>query len=771
MTFNRFRLPSHILTQWTRLGLVVCVVGFSAYSCGDDKDNTDPETKDCVDRDGDGLFARSDVCPTGSDCDDKNRVKGDREICEDREDNDCDGQTDEVISPACGCDANCRTRVVGPESDNGFNVPSDSNTQLGVDEDGFVILKNDLFKLPPYIWISNTGDGSIVKINTDPNTLKPDGTFREEGRYWTGPYQSAPGGSDTQKTNDPARTSVSLDGIAFVANRSLGTVTAIASNPEDCRKDIATATDGKNANGTTTTPNGIIEVSEMLNWDTATDKSTDGCVLWTADLSTTVATTPRGCDQNRSAGRMCLRAIAAQDAYDEADGRRVTYVWVGDTAGNLWKLNAATGAIVFVTRSPVASYGFALDRAGQLWISCHSFCNFYDLDRTSYIGRVDTMRCNSEQTCQNTNTLCNSAGEGAPYDSCVKQIIRVPDTVQEDSSMVAKTHSPKMFGITADREQNVWVGSAWERERATGGLLPTVWGLYRYTHRATATSATALLDSGGKTGRWAYAQSTTNQTPPTMTSVNGVAADDLGFVYAGGMNSFVHIWSRALFPATSTAGYYKFTDAAAEVTNGGPYGMAVDTQDRVWAIHIGSDKSTTRDDHASVIEHIIKPGKKAPYSVQDVTFQLATPNANPPAHSATNLSFPYTYSDMTGVQTRLSSGRRDALRKPLRGCAGGIGLTTWKELVFRATIPQASVLRWSARTGDTDDELRNTSNPFVLLSEVAPGDPQRLDLSKSLSTLALKKLYIELQVELVVNTFENVTPALEYFEVLHDCPQ
>jgi hypothetical protein len=67
-----------------------------------------------------------------------------------------------------------------------------------------------------YIWIANSGEATISKVNTR--------TLTEEGRYYTRPDQSG----------NPSRTSVSIDGRAVaVANRS-GGVTKLWALQEDC---------------------------------------------------------------------------------------------------------------------------------------------------------------------------------------------------------------------------------------------------------------------------------------------------------------------------------------------------------------------------------------------------------------------------------------------------------------------------------------------------------------------------------------------------------
>ena len=72
-----------------------------------------------------------------------------------------------------------------------------------------------------YIWISNSSQGTISKINTQ--------TIEEEGRY----YAKQPG------TGDPSRTTVNLNGDVAVANRN-GGVAKFWANPAHCQDNNGT---------------------------------------------------------------------------------------------------------------------------------------------------------------------------------------------------------------------------------------------------------------------------------------------------------------------------------------------------------------------------------------------------------------------------------------------------------------------------------------------------------------------------------------------------
>src|SRR5207245_8257674 len=59
--------------------------------------------------------------------------------------------------------------------------------------------------LPPIIWVANTGEGTISKIDTR--------TLKELARYRTGP-------TTTPGTPDPSRTTVGMAGDVVVATRA-----------------------------------------------------------------------------------------------------------------------------------------------------------------------------------------------------------------------------------------------------------------------------------------------------------------------------------------------------------------------------------------------------------------------------------------------------------------------------------------------------------------------------------------------------------------------
>ena len=115
-----------------------------------------------------------------------------------------------------------------------------------------------------YVWIANSGENTVSKLNTRDMT--------EEGRYYTRP----------DKLGSPSRTSVSIDGKAVVVANRHGGLTKIWSRKEFC-------TD-KNGNGTIETSTGknnvlAFELDECIAWHTPfPGATTQRPVAWTSGV-------------------------------------------------------------------------------------------------------------------------------------------------------------------------------------------------------------------------------------------------------------------------------------------------------------------------------------------------------------------------------------------------------------------------------------------------------------------------------------------------------
>lgn len=334
-----------------------------------------------------------------------------------------------MCATPCGCEEDCQPSGSGAGQNNPFSLSDgDKTTSQGVtlSPDGAITIEVD--QIAPggkFIWIANTGEGTLSKVDTT--------TMTEVARYYTGPYGQG---------NDPSRTSVNSFGDIYVGNRSAGSVTKILTAGAECPDT--------NGDGQRTTSTGA---ANILPW------GSDDCVKWHTQLC-------QGC---------LIRAVAAQEI--SSGGRAQSVVWVGGFNNQtVWKLDGETGQILLTTTSPVRPYGFALDKAGNLWISGP---NWGFAGEPRHIGRIDTKRCVDDASCN--VEVCD--GEGAA-DACVKQ--RIPVGYQP-------------YGITIDFKQRIWLAGE---------------QILRYDPAAPVGSRTAGVAYG--------------------TFTHGIAADDKGFVWGAG---------------------------------------------------------------------------------------------------------------------------------------------------------------------------------------------------------------------------------------------
>ena len=237
--------------------------------------------------------------------------------------------------------------------DEGVSLDADGNVTLEVD----AVTPDEKI-----IWIANTPDGTVSKVDTT--------TYLELARYFTG----AEG-----RGNDPSRTSVNGFGDVYIGNRGGGSISKIYGDCPD-----------QNNDGMIQTSTGAADVKP---W------GEDECQAWTTELC-------EGC---------LIRAVAAQDIGPNNEVKPV--VWVGGFRNStIWKLDGQTGQVLLTTTSPVRPYGFAIDKTGNLWVSGPNFG--YGSESTGF-GRIDTNRCVDDASCN--VEVC--MGEGPTEDACIKQRI------------------------------------------------------------------------------------------------------------------------------------------------------------------------------------------------------------------------------------------------------------------------------------------------------------------------------------------------------------
>ena len=396
------------LTRPLLVGLVL--LGTSCGSCSSGRgtlSHTDADTTTGADG-GSGDNNNNDSCLAGTDCPSGICDDG---VCATAGTNNCADP-----GPCGNCDPFCRTEGAGAGSDPFTLENDDDENSQGVvlDEEGAVTI--DIKHIESqFIWISNTGEGTISKVDTR--------TFDEVARYWSGPDGAS---------NDPSRTSVNTFGDVFVGNRSGMSVTKISSLGTECLD--------RNGDGVVTTSS---SGTDILPW------GQDDCVLWNVPLE--------------DGG--IIRAVAAQDSRPNDDTARPA-VWIGGWNGIVWKLDSERGDILVRTESPVQNYGFALDGLGNLWISGWS---------SGAIGQIDTFKCTSTAACNvpvcedDTTPDCvkrriplNHTPYGITVDFKQRVWVGGTETARYDpaapagSRIVSVSDVPFIHGIAADDKGFIW---------------------------------------------------------------------------------------------------------------------------------------------------------------------------------------------------------------------------------------------------------------------------------------------------------------------------
>jgi hypothetical protein len=359
-----------------------------------------------------------------------------------------------------------------------FDLDANAHDRVSVDADGALTIDREggAEQTASYIWIADTGatPGTISKIDTRDQV--------EVARYAVGAV-------------DPSRTSLSMNGDAYVASRAGKGVTKISTLGADCPDT--------NGDGTITTSSGP---GDVLPW------GEDDCVLWFQTF-----------DQE-------IRGIAAQDIparteimqrVDEPPLITTTpeqhYVWVGaSTVSNsfdpmtgqplpaapamAYKLDGDTGEILLRTEMPRGAYGFALDGRGLLWLTGGAYWN-------GGLAFIDTNRCVDDASCDVEPCRVTCSTSACP-DSC-------DDAIKADITL----DPGDSYGITVDCEQRVWLG----------GMIK------RYDPLAPANERLALANPDPQSAM--------------VLSAAGIAADANGWVWGAGQ-SIVRLDADTLTQAT-----------------------------------------------------------------------------------------------------------------------------------------------------------------------------------------------------------------------------
>jgi hypothetical protein len=319
-----------------------------------------------------------------------------------------------------------------------FNTKNDffNNNDYPVQFGGLDIEADNLAVSPetfvyPYMWIANSIESTISKVDTRTNT--------EVGRYRTGQQGGA--------NHNPSRTTVDKDGNVWVGNRDNSrTVVKIAGNINDCID--------RNGNGifdTSTGPN------DIKNWGDSGPE--DECVLLYTKHWWVSSTGPR--------------ALAVDN-----EG----YIWVGIWANNMYyKLDPTDGSLIS-TRGSQKPYGAVIDGNGILWSANKwgSNANQKSISRintanNAHLGYYTNFRSSSDLT-----TIPDSAPYGITVDKNNKVWFTNSPVIDQDKGDLpgggfgyldngnlitfnqthfdpAETDLLWYRGITVDNEGHIWV--------------------------------------------------------------------------------------------------------------------------------------------------------------------------------------------------------------------------------------------------------------------------------------------------------------------------
>ena len=245
---------------------------------------------------------------------------------------------------------------LGPGTENPF-LPDRSNSDgVGLDDRGDLILSSDLIRMQ-YLWVANSGEGTVSKIDTFTNPP------REVGRFYAGLDDDSA---------DPSRTSVDLAGDVFVANRAhnypdgaddVSSVTKIAALDERCVD--------RNGNGTIDTSRDSTPLPRSDgSGGVSAGQSTDECVVWTRGFEPGTA---REEDESEALGCRGARAVTATPE-GGIDFDLNGHAWVGCYDDlRAYKVDGRNGNLLAtVDVSPCTPYGFLTGVEDRLtiWMLC-----------------------------------------------------------------------------------------------------------------------------------------------------------------------------------------------------------------------------------------------------------------------------------------------------------------------------------------------------------------------------------------------------------------
>jgi streptogramin lyase len=226
-----------------------------------------------------------------------------------------------------------------------------------------------------YIWIANSAESTVSKINTE--------SLIEEGRYITRP----------DSNGNPSRTSVNLNGDAVIANRS-GGVTMIFARHEDCPNAANTSSGSADVKAWQDgcigwhTPMAYASQRPVAwsagVWDEGTCRY-DETKVWTSGANATIDVLLL--DGETGVIEQTVPIAGVQPNFYGIYGGAV------DSGDNFWGTQLSGGQLIRVDRlaftvqtwqTPAGGYGMAVDRNDRVW-TCSSQVGRFDYPSQTWL--------------------------------------------------------------------------------------------------------------------------------------------------------------------------------------------------------------------------------------------------------------------------------------------------------------------------------------------------------------------------------------------------
>lgn len=174
----------------------------------------------------------------------------------------------------------------------------------------------------PFIWVANSGENTISKIDTRTGTE-------------LGVYRTAPTGA----SSNPSRTTVDQDGNVWVGNRNSNTIVKVG------LKEYGQCVD-RNNNGVIDSSTGRSDIKPWSGSDVS--GAEDECILKYVAMSAPSVDTPYD-----------IRTVAIDPQNN---------VFVGGSGSrSIFKVNGTTGDIIAAANTLQGHYGGVVDKEGNLW--------------------------------------------------------------------------------------------------------------------------------------------------------------------------------------------------------------------------------------------------------------------------------------------------------------------------------------------------------------------------------------------------------------------